>query len=96
MGTFEFYVLLESIRREKAEKAAFARLLVSLAVEEGGVTKKRGALILIKYEEELHQFKYNYKYVPIERRLEMEQTSARNEDEERLAKVSALTVGDDE
>lgn len=88
--------MLESLRREKSEKAAFARLLVELEVEKGTLDQKRGALILLKYEEELHQFKYNYKYVPVEKRLKEVQTKVRTEDVQRLEKVSALTVSDED
>jgi hypothetical protein len=89
-------VLLESIKREKREKAAFARLLVELAVEGKELTRERGALLLIQYEEELHQFKYNYKYVPVEQRLKMVQTGAHDEDIAILDKVSGMTVSDED
>lgn len=96
LGTFEFYLLLESIRREKAEKAAFAKLLVDLEVASGRVANSRAQLILIEYEEELRQFKYNYDYVPFERRLESTRVDARMEDMRVLDKVAAMTVSDED
>ena len=91
---FEFYILLESIKREKREKAAFAKFIGDLAVEVGGADPGKIALLLIEYEEELHQFKYNYRYVSVEQRLKAIQTDGRSEDATLLDKVSGLTASE--
>jgi len=85
-------VLLEAIKREKQEKAAFARLLVELEIESGRVSRDKAVFLLIQYEEELHQFKYNYKYVPVEHRLKALQENFQDEDANLLDKVSNLSV----
>ncbi len=86
--------MLESLRRKKREKAAFARFLVGLATGIGTITEENAAVLLVEYEEELHQFKYNYKYVPVEQRLSAIQTDERDEESDLLDKVSRLTVSD--
>jgi len=95
LGTFEFYVLLESIRREKREKAAFAKFLADLAVETGKIEPEKATFLLMQYEEELHQFKYNYKYVTVEERLGSLQVDVQDEEKALLEKVSGLTVSDE-
>jgi len=96
IGTFEFYILLESIKRKKREKAAFAKLITELAIESGLVQREAATLLLIEYEEELHQFKYNYKYVPVGRRLKTVEKERETADLQILKKVSGLTVKDND
>jgi hypothetical protein len=94
LGSFEFYLFSEAVRREKVEKFAFARLLVNVAVESGFVNPDRGRFLLYEYGEDLHQFKYNYNYVPIGKRIERIRNEKEAEDQRLLKKVAAMTVED--
>lgn len=92
LGSFEFYLFSEGIRREKAEKLAFARLVVGMAALSGLISQEQGNLLLYEYGEDLHQFRYNYGYVPISRQLENIRFTKQNEELRLLKKVSDMTV----
>jgi hypothetical protein len=91
-GSFEYNVMAEGIRREREEKIALARLFALLFRDAHGLDGEKVGLLLSEYVEELYQYKYNYKYVPIRQRFGNKKINEELEDVRILKKVAAMTV----
>lgn len=96
LGSFEYNLFTEGLRREKSEKLAFARLLVGMGVAAGFFNEEKGKLLLYEYQEDLYQFRYNYGYVPIGEQVAKIQKAKKDEDMRLLKKVAAMSEGVDD
>jgi hypothetical protein len=96
LGSFEFNLLYEGIRRGRAEKVAFARFLSGLIAPLSGMEDKHVTLLISQYAEEVMQFNYNSKYEPVYVRMVRTKVAAVNEDQRLLRKVDAMTVTDED
>jgi len=96
LGSFEFNLLHEGIRRQRAEKISFARLLAGLIAPISGLEKEEVTILVSRYAEEVMQFNYNSKYEPVYLKLLRARVDTVNEDQLLLAKVNAMTVTDED
>ena len=92
LGSLEFNLISEGILREKAEKCAFAKLLVDLVTLLGNIDIEKAKLMFSTFVEEVYQLKYNYKYEPLAVRVVTEKMRKDLEDRRILQKVAAMTV----
>ena len=92
LGSFKFHVLETGLARERAEKVAFAKLLVGLLGPQSGLEEDARRVLLASYAETVHQVTYNYKYQSVQRRVLEKRLSRQDEDARLLKKVDAMTV----
>lgn len=92
IGTFEFNIIVEGVRRERSEKVAFAQFIAGFLGPMSGMEAKQASLLVADYAEEVFQFKYNYKYESMRMRVVEEKLAAQSEDMRILQKVAAMTV----
>lgn len=95
LGSFEYNLLFEGIRRERMEKIAFAKFLGNFLGPLCGMTEKQTALNVAEYAEEIFQLKYNWGYETLRKRVVREKQIAHNEDLRILQRVAAMTVTED-
>lgn len=93
-GSFAFHILAECISREQASKVAFVKFLVKLVGPLSGLSAEDLFVLESAYAEQVYQFKYNYKYTPVEVQLLREHITAKMEDMRILDKVGKMTVPD--
>jgi len=94
LGSLAFHILAEGIAREQASRIALIKFLTGLFGPQSGLSSQELYLLVTEYTEQVFQFKYNYKYMPVGMKLFKEQMSARMEDMRLLDKVSNMTVKD--
>jgi hypothetical protein len=92
MGSFKFNILAEGLQREKQEKVAFARLFAALLEPISGLSRGEVSRLVASYAEEVYQFRYNYRYTPVEELVQQAKQSAEDEQKRLMDKVAALTV----
>lgn len=92
IGSIEFNLLSEGIKRERSEKLAFATLLAKLAVATGFARQEQADFLVMEYKEELYQVRYNYNYKRIGDRVREEKARRQLRDMQVLEKVAKLTV----
>ena len=95
LGSFEFNIVAEGLRREQAEKVAFVKFIGSMLQPIAGLDAEAVSMLVTEFAEEVLQFKYNYKYETIRSRTIRERVAEHNEDTRILDKVAQLTVKDD-
>ncbi len=96
LGSFEFNLLYEGIRRQRTEKIAFARFLSKLIAPLSGASKEETALLVSQYAEEVLQFNYNSNYEPVYQRMVRARVEQVSEDQRILRKVNEMTVTDED
>ena len=96
LGSFEFNLLHEGIRRQRAEKVTFARFLASLIAPISGMREEEVTILVSRYAEEVMQFNYNSKYEPVYLKVLRTRVAKVSEDQRILAKVDAMTVTDED
>lgn len=94
IGSFKFNVITEGLQREKQEKVAFARFMAALLGPASGLKAGEIGALVAAYAEEVHQFRYNYKYVPVQELAQRKAVAAANEDLRLMEKVAKFTVKD--
>jgi hypothetical protein len=92
LGSFRFHILETGLARQRAEKVAFAKLLVGLVGPQSGLEEDALRVLLTSYAETIYQVTYNYKYKSAQRRVFEKQLSRHEEDARLLDKVKAMTV----
>ena len=95
LGSFEYNVLYEGIRRKKSEKVAFAKFLGALLGPLSDLEPEKIMLLVAEYAEEVYQLKYNWEYQALRTRVVREKQIAHNEDLRILKRVEAMTVTED-
>jgi hypothetical protein len=78
--------------RERAEKYAFAKVLVKMLAPLSGMSPENQYFVLMEYAEELFQLRYNSKYVSAAQERISAIRNVRLEEERLLRKVERLTV----
>ncbi len=96
LGSFEFNLLYEGIRRRQTEKVAFARLLTRLLGPLSGVTGEVATLLIADYAEEVMQFNYNSNYESVYSKVVRKRVRRQSEDQRILDKVKTMTVTDED
>ncbi len=96
LGSFEFNLLHEGIRRQRAEKVSFARLLAGFLAPLSGMEDGEAALLVSRYAEEVLQFNYNSSYESVYLKVLRTRVAKVNEDQRLLDKVNAMTVTDED
>ena len=96
LGSFKFNLLSESIRRQRTEKVAFARLLTKLVEPLTGMSSGESTLLVAQYAEEVMQFNYNSRYEPVYKKVISARVAQLSEDQRLLRKVDSMTVTDED
>lgn len=96
LGSFEYQLLREGIRRRRTEKVSFARFLAGLFGPMSGLGAEELTFLVTQYAEEVLQFNYNSKYEPAYLKVLQTRVEQIDEDQRLLAKVSAMTVTDED
>lgn len=92
LGSFEYFVLSEGLRRERTEKVAFAKMVGSILGAGIGVEKDEIDTFVQEYAEEVFQLKYNYKYKSALARKLAEKVEQRVMEQQLLDRVNRMTV----
>ena len=95
LGSFEFNLLVEGIRRERSREVAFAQFMAGLLAPLSGMSEEKVTLLVATYAEDVYQLKYNYMYESLRTRVVEARAVAQAEDIRILKKVAAMTVADE-
>ena len=96
LGSFEFNLIHEGIRRQRAEKVSFARFLAGFLAPMCGMEEQDVSILVSRYAEEVMQFHYNSNYEPVYLKILRARVAKVTEDQRILDKVNALTVTDED
>ena len=92
LGSFEYFLLSEQLRREREEKVAHARLMATIAGRGAGLEQNEIDELVEEYAEAVYQLKYNSKYRSALSRKWEAKIAERSMEMDLLEKVSQMTV----